>query len=69
MCLACFVLITYIGGQERLYCNHEALNVAYDNPSAFCQVAGIVTYLQSSNDNAIYHTARKFYMEFAFMVL
>ena len=37
---ACFVLITYIGGQERLYCTHEALNVAYDNPSAFCQAAG-----------------------------
>ena len=45
-CLACFVLITYIGGQERLYCTHEALNVAYDNPSAFCQVAGGVTYLR-----------------------
>ena len=40
-CLACFVLITYIGGQERLYCTHEALNVAFDNPSAFCQVSGI----------------------------
>ena len=39
--LACFVLITYIGGQERLYCTHEALNVAVDNPSAFCQAAGI----------------------------
>ena len=40
-CLACFVLISYIGGQERLYCTHEALNVAFDNPSAFCQVSGI----------------------------
>ena len=38
--LACFVLITYIGGQERLYCTHEALNVALEEPSAFCQVAG-----------------------------
>ena len=47
LCLACFVLITYIGGQERLYCTHEALNVAYDNPSAFCQVAGTVKYFKT----------------------
>ena len=43
-CLACIVLITYIGGQERLYCTHEVLNVAYDNPSAFCQVAGMYSH-------------------------
>ncbi|XP_065890388.1 uncharacterized protein [Dysidea avara] len=38
--IACLILITYIGGQERLYCTHEILTVAYDNPSAFCQVSG-----------------------------
>ena len=38
--LACFVLITYIGGQETLYCTHEALIVALEDPSAFCQASG-----------------------------
>ena len=37
---ACFVLITYLGGQERLYCSDERLDIAYDNPSLFCQISG-----------------------------
>ena len=39
---ACLVLITYIGGQERLYCTHEVLSIAYDNPSTFCQASGMI---------------------------
>ena len=38
---ACFVLISYLGGQERLYCTDERLDIAYDNPSVFCQMSGI----------------------------
>jgi len=34
------VLITYFGGQERLYCTDEYLDVALENPSVFCQFAG-----------------------------
>ena len=39
--IGCLILITYIGGQERLYCTHERLTIAYHNPSAFCQVSGM----------------------------
>ena len=38
--LACLVLISYLGGQERLYCTDERLDIAYDNPSVFCQISG-----------------------------
>ena len=49
MFLACLVLITYLGGQERLYCTHEALNIAYNNPSSFCQFSGMLrTWLATS---------------------
>ena len=34
------MLITYLGGQERLYCSNERLDIAYDNPSLFCQISG-----------------------------
>ena len=47
LCVACLVLISYIGGQERLYCTDERLDIAYDNPSVFCQISG--------TDNAIYN--------------
>jgi len=40
--LACLILITYIGGQERLYCTHKVLIVAYDDPSPFCQASGLI---------------------------
>ena len=39
--IACIVLITYLGGQERLYCTDERLDIAYDDPSLFCQMSGI----------------------------
>ena len=39
--IACLVLISYLGGQERLYCSDERLDVAYDNPSLFCQISGM----------------------------
>ena len=38
--IACFTLISYLGGQERLHCTDERLDIAYDNPSAFCQISG-----------------------------
>ncbi|XP_065889434.1 uncharacterized protein [Dysidea avara] len=38
--IACLVLITYLGGQERLYCTDEFLDVALENPSVFCQITG-----------------------------
>ena len=43
--IACFTLISYLGVQERLYCTNERLDIAYDNPSVFCQISG--------TDNAI----------------
>ena len=43
--VACFVLISYLGGQERLYCSDERLDVAYDNPSLFCQISGNHSYV------------------------
>ena len=39
--VACFMLISYLGGQERLYCSDERLDIAYDNPSLFCQISGM----------------------------
>ena len=38
--LASFTLISYIGGHETLFCTHEVLNVAYVNPSTYCQITG-----------------------------
>ena len=52
---AVFALITYIGGQERLYCTHEALTIAYDNPTAFCQLSGMYKNIASCNITAYYH--------------
>ena len=45
------MLITYLGGQERLHCTDERLDIAYDNPSLFCQISGmeklmLASYLQ-----------------------
>jgi len=38
---AIFVLITYIGGQDRLHCSHEALHLAIQEPTVFTQITGI----------------------------
>ena len=45
--VACFVLISYLGGQERLYCSDERLDIAYDNPSLFCQISGNCNYMHA----------------------
>ena len=39
--IACVILIPYIGGQERLHCSDERLDIAYNNPSVYCQMSGI----------------------------
>ena len=36
----CTVLINYLGGPKRLHCTDERLDIAYDNPSVFCQMSG-----------------------------
>jgi len=41
--LALFIMISYIGGQETLYCSHETLYLSLLEPSAFSQVAGEYT--------------------------
>ena len=42
------MLITYLGGQERLHCTDERLDIAYDNPSLFCQMLGIEKLMLAS---------------------
>ena len=38
---ALFVMISYIGGQETLYCSHEALHLSIEEPTVFTQISGI----------------------------
>ncbi|XP_065890808.1 uncharacterized protein [Dysidea avara] len=40
--LAIFIMISYIGGQERLYCSHDALHLSILEPSIFTQISGFV---------------------------
>ena len=42
------MLISYLGGQERLYCTDERLDIAYDNPSVFCQISGKAVLLTTA---------------------
>ena len=47
---AIFVLITYIGGQDRLHCSHEALHLAIQEPTVFTQITGtyyVISYFYS----------------------
>ena len=41
----CFVgmviLISYAGGQERLYCSHKTLHLSILEPTVFTQITGI----------------------------
>ena len=40
--IASLVLITYLGGQERLYCTDEYLDTVFKIPSSpFCQISGL----------------------------
>jgi len=39
--IATLVMITYIGGQETLYCSHETLYLSVLQPTAFTQLTGI----------------------------
>ena len=39
--IATLVMITYIGGQETLYCSHETLYLSVLQPTAFTQITGI----------------------------
>ena len=50
------MLITYLGGQERLYCTDERLDVAFDNPSVFCQMSGIVVVVHNFDYNCFIET-------------
>ncbi|XP_065914487.1 uncharacterized protein [Dysidea avara] len=42
MVLAAFVLIAYVGGQERLFCSHRTLYLSFLEPSVFTQIMGFV---------------------------
>ena len=35
-----FIMISYIGGQETLYCSHETLHISILEPSVFSQISG-----------------------------
>ena len=39
--VALFVVISYIGGQETLYCSHETIYLSVLEPSIFSQISGI----------------------------
>lgn len=38
--LAVTVILTYIGGQERLYCSHETLHLSIQEPTVYTQISG-----------------------------
>ena len=38
--IALFIMISYIGGQETLYCSHETLHLSILEPSVFTQISG-----------------------------
>ncbi|XP_065915301.1 uncharacterized protein [Dysidea avara] len=42
MILAAFVLIGYVGGQERLFCSHRTLHLSFQEPSLFAKIIGFV---------------------------
>ena len=35
-----FIVISYIGGQETLYCSHETLHKSMQEPTVFLQISG-----------------------------
>ena len=39
--VALFVMISYIVGQEKLYCSHETLYLSVLEPSTFTQISGM----------------------------
>ena len=39
-CVAGFVTVGYVGGQERLFCSHRTLYLSVLEPSVFTQIMG-----------------------------
>jgi len=38
--VAAFVLIGYVGGQERMYCSHKTLHLSFLEPSVYARILG-----------------------------
>jgi len=47
VCVAIFIVITYIGGQEKLYCSHETLYLSMLRPTLFSQMTGSYKRMRS----------------------